>query len=112
MADTNTPSKVANPPAGGDPTFASTNDDNQNTVLQDRPFCVVVSANGQIGVQNRYATQAAADTAAAALKEGPLPGRTEVVVKKEADLPAYLAEIEGAFFGDEDTKPTAAAKAK
>lgn len=100
MTDTAT-TKVANPPAGGDQTFASTNDDNQNTVLQDRPWLVVVSANGQIGVQNRFATEAAANTAAAALTAGPLPNKTEVVVKKEADLPAYLAEVEAAYFGDE-----------
>ena len=33
-------------------------------------------------------------------------------MKKEADLPAYLAEIEGAFFGtaDEDSKPAAKGK--
>lgn len=104
---TTTTTKVANPPAGGPQEFASTNDDNQNTVLQDRPWLVVVSANGQIGVQNRFASEADASAAAAALRAGSLPNRTDVVVKKEADLPAYLAEVEGAYFGtDDDSTPS------
>lgn len=90
-----TTTAVANPPAGGDQAFASTNDDNQNPILKTEPWCVVISNHGQIGVVSRHAQQGDATTAAAA-RTASAAGNEKFVVKKEADLPAYLAEVEAA----------------
>jgi len=99
MEDNKKTKAVANPPAGGDQTQASTNDDNQNTLLQERPYLVTVAARGQTGVAARFSDQSGADRDAAARKAGPLPDSTKVLVKKEADLPDYVAEVEAAEFG-------------
>lgn len=106
MAETQ---KVANPPAGGDPTFASTNDDNQNTILKTQPYTVTIAANGQMGVVSRFNSQADAEADAAARREL-VPGAT-FEVKKEAELPAYLAEVEGTA-APVDEAPKSATKGK
>ncbi|HUR23998.1 MAG TPA: hypothetical protein VMZ73_09030 [Acidimicrobiales bacterium] len=99
---------VANPPAGGPQEQASTNDDNQNTVLRERPYVVCVSAGGQVGVVDRASTKGEADTLAAARK-ATLPSLTEVTVVKENDpssgLPALVAEKESAALGLVEDKP-------
>lgn len=110
---------VVNGPAGGPQEFASTNDDNQNPVLDDKPWCVVAVAHGQIGVVDRYREQGAATSAANARKaaNADLGGRTDYRVVKENDptngLPALLAEVEAAEFGPApaDDEPKAKAPA-
>ena len=111
---------VVNPPAGGPQAFASTNDNNQNPVLDDKPFVVVAVAGDQIGVVDRYREKAAADQAAAARKAAAVDagnGKTDFVVVKENDpengLPALLAKVEaGEYVAPKAAAPAAKAAAK
>lgn len=89
---------VANPPAGGNQAFASTNDDNQNTVLQTAPTVVVSSANRQAGVVSRFADAGAANNDAAARRKAldnvGNPAGTKFTVMAESDLPDFVAKVE------------------
>lgn len=108
--------KVINPPAGGPQEFASTNDDNQNPVLKDKPWCVVARDNDSIGVVNRHASEADAKNEAEARQQTARDNgvRTTYSAVKENDpdngLPAFLAEVETAAFGPVDDEPKTAAK--
>lgn len=106
---------VANPPAGGPQEFASTNDENINNALHDKPWVVAISAHGQVGVHSRYATREQANTAAAAAR-AVRPRFADVKVVKENDpdngLPALLAEVEGAEVEDTTTPTTSPTPAK
>jgi len=97
---------VANPPAGGDQSQASTNDDNQNDVLSSAPFVVTIADGDSVGVVGRFADKAAADNAAKAYKVDRPQKRIEVKVVKENDitngLPALVAEVEGAKFAEDE----------
>lgn len=106
---------VVNGPAGGPQEFASTNDHNQNPVLSDKPFVVVAVAHGQIGVVDRYGSEADANAAAsarkAAARDAGSPADFRVVKENDPTngLPALLAEVEGAELG---TAPADEPKAK
>lgn len=88
---------VTNPPAGGPQAQASTNDQNANPVLSDKPWVVVLSANGQAGVIDRYASEADAK-ARAETERANRPRSVDVTVLKENDpkngLPAHVAKVE------------------
>jgi hypothetical protein len=108
MADKKT---VHNPPAGGDQAQASTNDDNVNDDLADKPFVVAISDGDTVGVFGRFADRAAAEASAKAAKANRPQKRIEVRVVKENDitdgLPAFVAEVEGAkIAADEDDTTT------
>lgn len=85
---------VFNPPAGGDQTQASTNDQNQNTVLQDKPYLVVTYANRQAGVVSRFASEGEAQKDADARKASLEGTGTKLKVLKESDLPDFVAKVE------------------
>lgn len=85
---------VFNPPAGGDQTQASTNDQNQNTVLQREPHVVVAYANRQVGVVSRFGSRGEADSDAKARETGLGDVGTKVKVLKEQDLPDFVAKVE------------------
>lgn len=113
--------KVINPPAGGPQEFASTNDENQNPVLKDKPYVVVARDADSIGVVNRHADEASAKAEAEARTKASRDAgnRTTFTVVKENDpengLPSLLAEVETAAFGPVDeesaTESKTAAKA-
>jgi hypothetical protein len=90
---------VHNPPAGGDQSQASTNDDNINAVLAERPWVVTVSDQDTVGVHGRFATKAEAEASAKAVSAN-RPSRIDVKVVKENDpkngLPNLVAEVEAA----------------
>lgn len=108
---------VHNPPAGGDQSQASTNDDNVNADLHARPWVVAVVAHGQVGVHGRFAAEAEANASAKATKAARPQKFVEVKVVKENDikdgLPTLVAEVEAAEAGVEsaDAAPTPAPKA-
>lgn len=115
---------VHNPPAGGDQSQASTNDDNVNDVLADKPWVVTISDGDTVGVFGRFADRAAAEASAKAAKANRPQKRIEVKVVKENDtedgLPALVAEVEGAKLAESEpeaaeapapsAKPASAAK--
>lgn len=88
---------VANPPAGGDQTQASTNDDNQNTVLRTEPHLVVSSDRDTAGVVSRFTSAADAENDAAArrktLEDAGVTG-TKFTVLPESELPDFVAKVE------------------
>lgn len=97
---------VHNPPKGGDQSQASTNDDNVNDVLADKPWVVTVNDGDMVGVFGRFADKAAAEASAKACKANRPQKRIEVKVVKENDitngLPALVAEVEAAKFAASD----------
>lgn len=105
--------KVANPPAGGDQSQASTNDDNVNDVLADKPYVVTISDGQTVGVWGRYSDKAQAESAAAAAR-AVRPTRIDVKVVKENDikggLPDLVAEVAEANADRFDDTPAADAK--
>lgn len=96
---------VHNPPAGGDQSQASTNDDNINDAL-GKPWLVAISDGETVGVFARFASQSEANASAKACKAKRPQKRIEVRVLKENDisngLPAFVAEVEGARLAVED----------
>lgn len=102
---------VHNPPAGGDQSQASTNDDNVNDVLAERPFVVYISDGDAVGVLGRFADKGAAEASAKAAKVNRPAKRIEVGVVKENDitngLPAKVAEVEAAKLATSDEAPKA-----
>lgn len=101
---------VHNAPAGGDQSQASTNDDNINDVLADKPWVVTISDGETVGVFGRFEDQAAAEASAKAAKANRPQKRIEVKVVKENDtengLPALVAEVEGAKLAEDDSEET------
>lgn len=97
MADNKT---VHNAPAGGDQSQASTNDDNINEVLHDKPYVVTITDGQTVGVVARFSEQADADASAKAFKAKRPQKRIELKAIKENDpkagLPALVAEVEAA----------------
>ncbi len=93
--DTEKDVPVANPPKGGDQSQASTNDDNVNDVLHDKPWVVTNYDGALVSVVNRFADQGEAEKSAAALRAR-LPKKNEVKVLKENDptsgLPSEVAD--------------------
>lgn len=113
MADKKT---VHNAPAGGDQSQASTNDDNINDVLADKPFVVAISDGDTVGVFGRFADRASAEASAKAAKANRPQKRIEVRVVKENDttdgLPAMVAEVEAEkMAAEEETEAPAKATA-
>ncbi len=114
MSDT----AVHNPPKGGDQSQASTNDDNINDVLHDKPYVVTIEDGDSVGVVARFADKAEADASAKAFKAKRPQKRIELKVVKENDitngLPALVAEVEDAKLAESDdaepAKPAPAAK--
>lgn len=107
---------VHNPPKGGDQSQASTNDDNINSVLAERPWVVTISDGESVGVFGRFADKASAEASAAAARVK-RPARIDVKVVKENDtsygLPNLVAEVEAArvaMFDDSTPDEQAAAK--
>jgi len=107
---------VHNPPAGGDQSQASTNDDNVNDVLADKPWVVTINDGDTVGVFGRFADQAAAEASANAAKAKRPQKRIEVRVVKENDitngLPALVAEVEAAKVAEDEEPAKEPAKAK
>ena len=83
---------VANPPAGGDQTQASTNDNNANDVLRDKPWCVTTNDGESVGVKERFGAKAAAEAFAKALAPT-LPARIEVRVVDETAIKGGLVDL-------------------
>lgn len=100
-------SAVANPPAGGDQSQASTNDENINTILQNEPYVVTIAAHGSVGVLGRYRTEADANKARDAFAAN-RPAFVDVKVVKENDpnsgLPTLVADVTAGEL-DADTAP-------
>lgn len=104
---------VHNAPAGGDQSQASTNDDNINDVLTDKPYVVAISDGDTVGVVARFSDQGAADASAKAFKAKRPQKRIELKVVKENDpkagLPALVAEVEAdKMAAEEEDNPDAA----
>ncbi len=103
MSDT----AVHNPPKGGDQSQASTNDDNINDVLHDKPYVVTIEDGDSVGVVARFADKAEADASAKAFKAKRPQKRIELKVVKENDitkgLPALVAEVEAAKVDEDET---------
>lgn len=101
MSDT-----VHNGPAGGPQDQASTNDDNVNDVLHDKPFVVTINDGDTVGVVARFADKADAEASAKAFKAKRPQKRIEVVALKENDpkngLPALVAEVEAAKVAEDE----------
>lgn len=102
---------VHNPPAGGDQSQASTNDDNVNDVLADKPWVVCISDGETVGVFARFADKAAAEASARACKANRPAKRIEVTVVKENDttngLPDLVAKVEAEKAATSDDAPPA-----
>lgn len=98
---------VANPPKGGDQSQASTNDDNINDVLANRPYVVAISDGETVGVFNRFSSRSDAENSAKAAKAKRPQKRIELKVVKENDvsggLPDLVAKVEADRVADEDT---------
>lgn len=104
---------VHNPPAGGDQSQASTNDDNINDVLHNMPFVVTITDGETVGVVARFSDQASADASAKAFKAKRPQKRIELKALKENDpkagLPALVAEVAAANQPEEETPEAAPA---